>query len=68
LIYDYCARNGSNEVHQLAKWIQNYLNEAWDQQIEEDLRSGKLDNLIARAEADIAANNLKELDEILHNN
>lgn len=56
-----------NDVRQLAIWIQNYVNEAWDRQIEQDLKSGKLDSLIAKVEADIAANNLKELDEILRN-
>lgn len=54
-----------NEVRDLAKWLQDYLDEIWDRQIESDLASGKLDHLIAQAEADIAANNLKDLDEIL---
>lgn len=39
----------------------------WDRQIEADLVSGKLDHLIARAEADIAANRVKHLDEVLDN-
>ncbi|MBW4538391.1 MAG: hypothetical protein KME43_04505 [Myxacorys chilensis ATA2-1-KO14] len=42
------------EVRNLAKWLQEYLDEMWDQQIEADLASGKLDGLIAQAEADIA--------------
>ncbi|WP_198954139.1 MULTISPECIES: hypothetical protein [Moorena] len=37
----------------------------WDQQLESDLKSGKLDKLIARSEADIATNQVKELNEIL---
>jgi uncharacterized protein YdcH (DUF465 family) len=53
-----------NEVRQLATWLQNYLNEKWDRQIESDLASGKLDDLIAKAEADIAANNVKEVNEV----
>jgi len=56
-----------NDVRQLAGWIQNYLNENWDRQMEEDLAAGKLDALIAKAEADIAANNVRDLDEILDN-
>ncbi len=56
-----------SDVRQLAAWLQTYLDEAWDRQIEEDLTSGKLDNLIAQAEADIAANNVRDLDEILRN-
>jgi len=55
-----------NDVRQLATWLQNYLNEKWDQQIESDLASGKLDALIAKAEADIATNNVRDLDEIFH--
>jgi len=56
-----------SDVRQLAAWLQTYLNETWDRQIESDLTSGKLDILIAKAEADIAANNVRDLDEILHN-
>jgi hypothetical protein len=54
-----------DEVRDLAKWIQAYLDEMWDQQIAGDLASGKLDRLIARAEADIATNHLRDLDEVL---
>ena len=55
------------DVRQLAVWLQNYLNEAWDRQIEADLSSGKLDDLIAKAEVDIANNQVRDLDEILRN-
>ena len=48
-----------NDVRQLVGWIQNYLNEKWDRQMEEDLAAGKLDDLIVKAEADIAANNVR---------
>jgi hypothetical protein len=56
-----------SDVRQLAAWLGTYLDETWDRQIEEDFASGKLDNLIAQAEADIAANNVRDLDEILRN-
>jgi hypothetical protein len=56
-----------SDVRKLAAWLQTYLDETWVRQIEEDLTSGKLDNLIAQAEADIAANNVRDLDEVLHN-
>ena len=56
-----------SDVRQLAAWLQTYLNETWDRQIEEDLASGKLDNLIAQAEADIETNNVRDLDEVLRN-
>jgi hypothetical protein len=55
-----------NEVRALANWLQEYLDEMWDKQIEADLAAGKLDHLIARAEADIVANNVRGLDEVLH--
>ncbi|BAY96146.1 hypothetical protein NIES37_00730 [Tolypothrix tenuis PCC 7101] len=45
-----------NDIRQLAAWLEEYLEQMWDKQIETDLVSGKLDKLIAKAEADIAAN------------
>jgi hypothetical protein len=54
------------DVRQLSSWLQEYLDERWDRQIETDLVSGKLDKLIAKAEADIAANRVKNLDVVLH--
>ncbi len=56
-----------NDIRQLAAWLQSYLDEMWDQQIEADLASGKLDNLIAKAEADISANRVRDFDEVLRN-
>ncbi len=56
-----------SDVRKLAAWLQEYLDEKWARQIEEDLTSGKLDNLLAQAEADIVANNLRDLHEVLHN-
>jgi hypothetical protein len=50
----------------LSEWIQAYVDERWDRQIESDLASGKLDHLIARAEADISANKVKNLNEVFH--
>jgi hypothetical protein len=55
------------DVRQLSVWLQEYLDEMWDRQIEADLVSGKLDKLIAKAEEDIAANRVRNLDEVLHN-
>jgi hypothetical protein len=52
------------EVRQLAQWIQDYLDDSWDKQIKEDLASGKLDKLIAKAEADIATNHCIEIDRL----
>lgn len=54
-----------NDIRQLALWLQNYLDAIWDREIEADFQSGKLNNLIAKAEADIAANRVRDLDEVL---
>ena len=53
------------EVRQLAQWLEHYLEDAWDKQMQEDLASGKLDKLIAEAEADIDNHRVRELDGIL---
>jgi hypothetical protein len=55
------------EVRDLVKWLQDYLDEMWDRQIEADFSSGKLDSLIAQAEQDIASGNVRNLDEVLRN-
>jgi len=56
-----------NDVCQLDRWLPNYLNEKWDRQMEADLATGRLDALMAKAEADIAAHNVRNIDEILDN-
>lgn len=37
-----------SEVRDLAKWLQEYIDEMWDQQIEADLASGKLDRRVLK--------------------
>lgn len=49
------------EVRQLSDWLQAYLEERWDRQIEADFKSGRLNSLIQQAKADIAANQVKPL-------
>jgi hypothetical protein len=55
------------EIRALANWLQEYLDAMWDEQIQADLAAGRLDSRIARAEADIAANNVRDLGEVLNN-
>jgi hypothetical protein len=55
------------EIRDLSKWLQEYLEDDWDLQIEADFGAGKLDRLIAKAESDIASNNVRDLDEVLDN-
>jgi hypothetical protein len=38
------------EIRDLSKWLQEYLDEEWDLQIEADFGAGKLDRLIAKAD------------------
>lgn len=49
------------EARQLLDWLQIYLNDAWDRQIEADAKSGRLDKLIQQAKLDIAENRIKPL-------
>lgn len=56
------------EARKLSVWLQEYVADQWDNQIAADFASGKLDRLIAAAEADITANRVKGLNEILRNN
>ncbi|MCM0593774.1 MAG: hypothetical protein KA716_27665 [Gloeotrichia echinulata DEX184] len=56
-----------NDIRQLAAWLEEYLEQIWDQQIEADLTSGKLDQLIVKVEADIAANKVRDIDGIINN-
>ncbi|MEH2409063.1 hypothetical protein [Nostoc sp.] len=55
------------EMRDLSNWLQEYLNDAWDRQIEADAKSGRLDQLIQRAKSDIDANPVKLLDEVFNN-
>ncbi len=55
----------AEEQYRLARRLQDVLWEAWDRQIEEDARSGRLDHILAEVEADIAAGRTKPLDEIV---
>ena len=53
------------ERRQLARWFEEALEDAWEAQIEEDIKAGRLNDLIAQADADIAAGRVKPLDEVL---
>jgi len=55
------------ERRELADWLAEIEADAWDAEIEEDIKAGRLDHLIAQAEADIAAGRTKPLDEVLDN-
>ena len=39
----------ADELFELTHWISDRFSGAWDRQIEEDIRAGRLDNLAAEA-------------------
>jgi hypothetical protein len=45
----------TQEARKLADWLDRYLDDAWDTQMQSDLSTGKLDNFIAKVESDIEA-------------
>jgi len=59
------TRLSAAEQRQLARWFEEALEDAWDAQIEEDIKAGRLNDLVAQAEADIAAGRVKPLNEVL---
>jgi len=61
------TRLSQPERRELADWLAEIEADAWDAQIEEDIKAGRLDHLIAQAEADITAGKTKPLDEVLDN-
>lgn len=56
------------EAYKLSDWLQEYLDDAWDQQIAADAKAGRLDKLIQSAKSNIAANHAKSPDEFLIQN
>jgi hypothetical protein len=54
------------EVNGLLCWLQEYVDDEWDRQMKEDAKSGKLNKLVQQARADIAAKQVKNLNEILN--
>jgi hypothetical protein len=53
------------EAWEVAGWLQTYLAEKWDRQIDADSDAGRLDRLADQALADYRAGKTKPLDEIL---
>ncbi len=51
-------------AHELARfraWFEEFEAKVWDDQFEEDVKSGKLDHLAEQAIADLRAGNCREL-------
>ncbi|MCW5881387.1 MAG: hypothetical protein KIS91_10690 [Anaerolineae bacterium] len=49
------------ELAELAEWFDDFLAEAWDDQIERDDREGRLEALIQQATQEIQAERVKPL-------
>jgi hypothetical protein len=50
-----------DELAQLAEWFAEYHWQVWDQQIERDVKAGKLDALVQRAKDRFVAGECKPL-------
>ncbi len=53
------------EARKIADWLQHYLDEKWDQQIDGDIAAGRLDKLADKAMTDYNAGRVKPLAEII---
>ncbi len=51
----------SDEVWKLAEWLDEYKNDLWDQEIEEDVKAGRLDWLKEEALRDLKEGRTREL-------
>ena len=49
------------ELAKFRSWFENFDAKVWDKQIEEDIASGKLDDMANKAIADFKAGNYKEI-------
>jgi hypothetical protein len=48
------------ELAEFRQWFAEFDNAAWDTQLQEDLSSGKLDSLLAEAQADFLSGSRRE--------
>jgi hypothetical protein len=53
------------DAWQLAEELREHLDALWDEQFEEDVKAGRLDNFIARAREEHASGKTRSMDEIV---
>ena len=53
------------DARAVAAWLQDYIEEQWDRQIERDVVAGKLDRLAEQAQRHYQAGRIKPLDEVI---
>ena len=51
----------ASELATFARWLEEYVAETWDQQIEEDIRAGRLEEAGRQADAECDAGRCKPL-------
>ena len=49
------------ELAELAKWFEEFHAQVWDEQIERDMRAGRLDSLLKEAKEDFESNRCNQL-------
>ena len=54
-----------DDAWKVADWLQHYLDEKWDNQIDADIAAGRLDRLADQALEDYRAGRVKPLDEVI---
>jgi hypothetical protein len=54
------------DARAVADWLQDYLDERWDKQLETDAAAGRLDKVWEKTKADIVSGNTKPLEEVLN--
>jgi hypothetical protein len=49
------------EIAQLAEWFEGFHAQLWDNQVEQDLKAGRLDSLLKEAEKDLESGRCESL-------
>ncbi len=49
------------KVAELAEWFEEFHAQLWDKQVENDLKSGRLDSLLVEAEQDLESGRCEKL-------
>jgi len=50
-----------SELRDLLNWLDDYREAMWDKQIDEDMKLGKLDHLIAEAKKELRAGKCRQM-------
>jgi len=51
----------STQIAELAKWFEEFHARVWDEQIEQDLKAGRLDSLLEEAKEEFESDRCKPL-------